>query len=238
MSKLWIIGDSFSGSGDTVNYVSWTQILCKNFKGSSYYVSSAGSRDFQTIFDIFLRNIKNISADDFVILVVPTLQRTRLPIKTPIKDVEEANTKTYAVDYFIGAHSYNFEHPHKELEEPLTGLPDDFINQKELGLTENLGMICNSSKASINNWLDIIDSIKSYVPFEIFLWSWTDEINSPLIKNKSNIEKEIGFWHTLWNLWDETNGQLGRNGDSHFSPKMHKAFADYLIVKFPQFFNV
>lgn len=238
MSKLWIIGDSFSGSADNINFLSWAQILCKKFKGNNYYVSSRGSRDFQTIFDIFLRNIKNISTDDFVILVVPTLQRTRLPLKTPIKDIEETNQKILAIDYFIGAHSYNLENPDKQLEEPLFGMDNDFILKKELGLTENLGMICNSSKASINNWLDIIDSIKSYVPFQIFLWSWTDEIDSDLVENKSKIEKEIGYWHTLWNVWDETNGQSGRDGDSHFSPKMHKAFADYLIVKFPQFFNV
>lgn len=238
MSKLWIIGDSFSGSGDNVNYISWTQYLCKNFKGKKYYISSMGSRDFQTILDIFLRNLKNICPEDFVILVVPTLKRTRLPLKTPTRDIEESNDTKNAINYFIGSHSYDLENAYKQLEEPLTGLPHDFFTQKELGLTEDLSMICNSSNASINNWLDIIDSIKSYVPFELFLWSWTDEINSPLIKSKTEIEKEIGYWHTLWNLWDETDGNEGRNGDSHFSPKMHKGFADYLIVKFPQFFNL
>ena len=54
MSKLWIIGDSFTGSGDKT-YLSWTELLIKKFKGDSYYVSSKSSRDFQTIFDIFLR---------------------------------------------------------------------------------------------------------------------------------------------------------------------------------------
>jgi hypothetical protein len=238
MSKLWIIGDSFSGSGDGVNFLSWTQILCKKFKGKKYYVSSKGSRDFQTIFDIFLRNLKNISPEDFVILVIPTLKRTRLPLKTPVKDIEESNDNLFHMDYFIGSHGYDLDNPDKELEEPFTGLPHDFFQQKQIGLTDNLQTIINASKANVSNTLEILDSIKSYVPFEIFLWSWTDELVSPIVKNKSKIEEEIGYWHTLWDDWNESNGLIGKNGDSHFSSKMHKAFADYLIVKFPQFFNL
>ena len=56
--------------------------------------------------------------------------------------------------------------------------------------------------------------------------------------NKNQIVDAIGFWHTLRDLYEETNGQDGKLGDAHWSLKTHKAFADYLIVKFPQFFNV
>ena len=66
MSKLWIIGDSFAGSGK-IGEEAWTQQICSKFKGDEYYVSSKGGRDFQTILDIFLRNLKDIKKNDIVI---------------------------------------------------------------------------------------------------------------------------------------------------------------------------
>lgn len=236
MSKLWIFGDSFTGSAPMNSLPSWTQILCDKFIDKNYHVSSKASRDFQTILDIFLRNLNNISKDDFVIIVVPSLQRARLPLEVPEFDYEHYSETSYEklktnLDYFIGESSYvkdNFK-----LESPLTDVDDGFI-KKSLDIER----IINASEASKKNYLEIIKSLKSYLPFQIYLWSWTNEIDSPLIENRFKIEKEIGYWHTLRDLYAETNGLDGDGGDSHFSPKMHKAFADYLIVKFPQFFNL
>ena len=60
-SKLWIIGDSFTGMGAYHN--SWQYLLYEKFKGKHIYISSRGSRDIQTIFDIFLQNLyKTFSA--------------------------------------------------------------------------------------------------------------------------------------------------------------------------------
>jgi len=238
MSKLWIIGDSFTGYDDGF----WTEIITKKFKGN-FYVSSQGSRDYQTIIDIFLRHLKNISKDDLVILTIPTLERTRLPLMKPNIDVEFSSQhdsfeeKKDIKNYFIGPGSYQ-PIELKHLEEPLYGLFDNFWEDKNMGLTNSLWSIVNTSNANKQNVIEILESIKSYVPFELYIWSWIDELDSPAIENKSKIKKEIGYWHTLWEEWKESNGKIGREGDSHFSPKMHKAFADYLIVKFPQFFNI
>ena len=49
--KIWIIGDSFTGSYPNA----WIFKVCEQFIGEDYYVSSKGSRDTQTIIDIFLR---------------------------------------------------------------------------------------------------------------------------------------------------------------------------------------
>jgi hypothetical protein len=241
MSKLWIIGDSFTGSNDIKNGAppSWTQIICEKFKGEKYYVSSKGSRDFQTILDIFLRNLKDIKNDDFVIMVIPALSRMRLPLEIPSMDVEISNEyflsrdKEKHLDYFIGAMSYTKDSESKRLESPLTNISEDMVHDEN-----NLGYVINASNASKFNYIEIIKSIKAYLPFEIFIWSWENEILSEVVENKDKIKKEIGFWHTLYDLWKETEGQEGVQGDHHFSSKMHKAFADYLIVKFPQFFNV
>lgn len=235
-NKLWVFGDSFANSGDhTKGEMHWSQIVCDKFKGREYQVSSKGSRDFQTILDIFLRNLKNISKDDFVILIIPSLGRVRLPLETPTLDVEITNRENAMecnVDYFMGQASYRNRHDKCVLESPLTGI-DEFILKENIEISS----IINDSNASKNNYLEIIQSLKSYLPFEIFVWTWDNQIESELILNRNQITEIIGFWHTLRNLYEETNGIEGSIGDAHFSPKMHTAFADYLIVKFPQFFN-
>jgi hypothetical protein len=236
MSKLWIFGDSFAGTGRP-GQKSWVQQICLKFKGNNYQVSSKGSRDFQTILDIFLRNLKNIEKNDFVILIIPSLGRTRLPLLNPQIDVEHSNIIIYEdkkniLDYFIGTASYRKE-KEKELEEPLTGI-DEFEARNK----SEFWSIVNSSKASKKNYIEILKSLKSYLPFEIFIWTWDNEIECDIVMNKNEITKAIGFWQTLYDLHEETEGKDGILGDAHWSPKTHKAFADYLIVKFPKFFNV
>lgn len=239
MSKLWIIGDSFTGGSGSEKRKHWPEILCDKFKGEKYYVSSKGSRDFQTILDIFLRNLKNIKNDDFVIIVLPTLSRIRVPLKTPSLDVEYSNEyfleeqKQKCLDYFVGASSYRKDSETTILEFPLTNVEEDIFDNGN-----QLGYIVNSSTASKENYIQIIKSFKQYFPFEIYIWSWENEVLCDEVETKNQIEERIGFWHTLRNLWEETNGVEGSFGNVHWSPKMHKAFADYLIAKFPQFFNV
>jgi hypothetical protein len=237
-NKLWIFGDSFTNAADkSKGEMHWTQIVSNKFKGKEYQVSSKGSRDFQTILDIFLRNLKNISKDDFVILVIPSLGRVRLPLKTPSIDIEissnkDPDFKKSNVDYFMGQASYRNASKYDVLESPLTDI-DEFILREKI----EIASIINDSKASQKNYLEILESLKSYLPFEIFVWSWDNQIESELVLNRKQITDIIGYWHTLRDLYEETNGEQGSPGDAHFSPKMHKAFADYLIVKFPQFFN-
>jgi hypothetical protein len=235
-NKLWIFGDSFASCGDTTKgEIHWTQIVSNKFKGKEYQVSSNASRDFQTILDIFLRNLKNISKDDFVILIVPSIGRVRLPLQTPRLDVELTNRENVMecnVDYFMGQSSYRNGHPKCQLESPLTGIDEYSLMEKI-----KISSIINASNASKNNYLEIIESLKSYLPFEIFVWSWDNQIKSELVLNRNEITEIIGYWHTLRDLYEETNGEDGKIGDHHFSPKMHKAFADYLIIKFPQYFD-
>ena len=236
-NKLWIFGDSFANSGNIKeNQIHWTNIVCDKFKGREYQVSSKGSRDFQTILDIFLRNLKNISKDDFVILIIPSLGRVRLPLQTPTLDVEITNRENVwecNVDYFMGQSSYRNGHPKCELESPLTDI-DEYILMDKIKVSS----IINASNASKNNYLEIIESLKSYLPFEMFVWTWDNQIESELVLNRNQITDIIGYWHTLDNVHKETNGMSGNCGDAHFSPKMHNAFADYLINKFPQYFHI
>jgi hypothetical protein len=242
--KLWIIGDSFTGSGDSNlgndSWQSWTQQLCHNFNGEKYYVSSKGSRDFQTILDIFLKNLKNISNDDFVILVLPALNRTRLPLKTPVMDVEYADNRYDDIDdrldYFVGTNSYIKDRIECTLEEPLGGM-NAAIESLQNGKSNDIWLVSNNSNASIKNYLKILESLKKYLPFEIFIWSWLDEVDSDLVITKSQIIEEIGVWETFHDVYLETGGKDGYAWDQHFSKKMHTLFASYMISKFPKHFQ-
>jgi len=229
MSKLWIIGDSFANTGDKL----WTNKICKKFKGEEYWISTAGSRDAQTVLDIFLKNLHHIKPDDFVIMVLPTIARYRLPLKFPKNDVllrKEINKIEHA-DFFIGYHQYNTWNEDRKLEEPLTGLHENELLSK-------VSLIVNSSNAFKNNFISIIESLKNYLPFEFFIWSWTNELQSKSIIIKEQIKKELGFWETLSDEYEKTNGTSGEKNNEHWSDTMHQSFTDYIFVKFPQFFNL
>jgi hypothetical protein len=248
-SKLWIIGDSFTG-GSMDRQSAWVEIASKKFKGKNHYVSSKGSRDVQTIIDIFLRNLKNIKPDDFVILFLPTTVRYRLPRIEPIVDVEMSDTlitfekKQAHLEFF--SHLKFSDDGKSVLEYPL-GLinetkwdmhPPSQIKSGEINFTyaDVLSLIAGSD-AMKNNLNEILFSFKNYFPFRLALFSWTDEYDENNVIGKKQITEIIGYWHTLSDLYEETNGEDGKIGDHHFSPKMHKAFVDYIIVNFPQFFN-
>ena len=247
--KIWIIGDSFTGSSPD-RQSAWTEIVIEKFKGKNHHVSSKGSRDVQTIIDIFLRNLKNIKPEDLVILFLPTTARYRLPRIEPIVDVEKSNKLTTLkqkeehLEFF--SHLKFSDDGKSVLEYPL-GLIDETkwnfsppleINPAEINFTySDLLSLIASSNAMKNNLNEMLFSFKNYFPFEISIFSWTDEYDENCVIGKKQLTNEIGFWHTLKDLHKETNGQEGKLGDAHFSPKMHKAFADYVISKFPQFFN-
>jgi len=233
MSKLWIIGDSFTDLA-RCGTKSWTILVSEKFKGQKHYISGRCSRDFQTIIDIFLKNLKEIEKDDFVILTIPFIGRTRLPIQNPVYDVISSNFIGLKgrIDYFIGTSSYTKESEHYKLESPLT-----YAEREDMEEKTKLWSIVNASEASKKNYIEILQSFKEYFPFKIFIWSWNNDIKADFITNKKQIKEEIGFWHTYGDLYEETNGREGFAGDVHFSPKMHKAFAEYVINKFPEYFN-
>jgi hypothetical protein len=231
MSKLWIIGDSFTTCGDKY----WVNILAERFKGGSYHISSASSRDFQTILDIFLRKLNDISKDDFVILVVPFLGRTRLPLQTPRIDTSCSNMNNpfNYKDYFIGESSYTRGVEQNRLEEPLMDKPET-----EIFAESQLWTIVNSSLAAKENYIQILQSLKQYLPFQMYIFSWLDDIQCDIVETKSQITQGVGYWHTLWDVWKETNGVHGLEGNAHFSQTMHQGFADYLTNKFNEWFSI
>ena len=252
--NLWIIGDSFTGTHP--NY--WTFKICEQFIGEHYYVSSRGSRDIQTIFDIFLHKLHKIQPNDIVILFLPTLSRFRLPLETPYIDVEWSDDLPNKIsdlnmNSMIGNMAYvsiSNDKPSIEEEEmykkqltlewPLNHLnpkifqpnpPDEEPN------FANISQMINTSNAFVDNWNRILKSVQSYVPFKLLYYSWTDEYNSDYVVGKSEITSNLGFWEKLDDVWKETNGEQGIKDDFHWSPKMHESFANYIIQTNSEYFN-
>jgi hypothetical protein len=255
--KLWIIGDSFT-MVDAGRYGenSWPKILCKSFKGKDYYVSSMGSRDIETIFDIFLENLYRINSDDFVILMLPTLTRFRLPLAngqataTYCSDLD----KNYPYNYMIGGINYTAQvnnspnAPNKEehkksymLEWPLNEIdpmafrPNE--NVKESPTIGNIMQMINSSKAFANNWNSKLKSIQSYIPFKLLYYSWENELDSSIVNTKNLITNQLGIWETLEDIYHNTNGEKGNKGDAHWSEDMNIKFAEHIIKSYPQHFS-
>jgi hypothetical protein len=248
--KLWIIGDSFTMRDENrYGENSWVEICSKAFKGGNYYVSSMGSRDIQTIFDIFLQNLHKIKPNDFVILMLPTLTRFRLPLANPYIDcaytsdvlpVSSPNQTNF--NSMIGDRMYTSSNLTNEkiLESPLNQIdpkifvPNDNINSPNLA---NIMNLINSSKTMNDNWNSILKSIKSYVQFKLLYYSWTNELDASLVNTKDVITKDCGMWHTLHDEFTDTNGQTGIYFDVHWSNKMNEAFFKNIIKSYPQYFT-
>jgi len=252
--KLWIIGDSFTGTSPN----SWTFKICEQFIGEHYYVSSRGSRDIQTIFDIFLHKLCKIQPNDIVILFLPTLSRFRLPLETPYIDVEwtdDLDNKITDINMnsMIGNMAYvsisndvpsiGEEELHKKqltLEWPLNHINPNMFEPTPPDTEPNFASISqmiNTSNAFVDNWNRILKSVQSYVPFKLLYYSWTDEYHSDCVVGKSEIISNLGFWESLDDAWKETSGKQGVKDDFHWSPKMHESFANYIIQTNSEYFN-
>lgn len=245
--KLWIIGDSFTGMRHLNE--SWAWKLYQSFVGKHVYVSSRGTRDYQTVIDIFLRKLKYIKKDDFVILFLPTLSRFRLPLDTPLLDEEWCSDsmnfgiKNKNLDYFIGGSLYASNDEsiiQKKLEFPLNTISNkQWANDSTDKLLSPADIIksINVSNASIKNSNEILDSLKKSLPFQLYLVSWENELDEKIVDTKDIITNNIGFWETLDVEFVETNGKSGKKYDVHWSKKMDSHFADYIMKTYPHFFK-
>jgi hypothetical protein len=238
--KLWIIGDSFTGL--SVDASCWVSHILKHFDGNTHHVSSAGSRDVQTILDIFLRNLYRIDKNDLVILAIPTLQRIRLPRKTPIQDVELSNELFFAKDkdeykdYFIGLFNYQENNELKELEEPLTGVTYAQFEDENSKFNPWLMHIINTSNANKLNFEEIITSLKKYLSFELYLFSWSNDFDDNIVECRNLLSSKFD-WETLHDEYKKSDGKEGAKDDCHWSKKAHFEFANHIISKYPQYFQ-
>ena len=259
---LWIFGDSFTS---TFSDKYWTLLLKKKFNGKNFYLNSCDSRDIQTIMDCFYKNLHNISKDSLVCIFLPSLARIRYPKSPKLFDTicesnintTSSNTKSYNFkELFI--HWPYADYPSgkatKELDFPFNEFDFNKLNfnqkinynyKKERDkLSEaieelspmDFAKLLNANESTSQNWNDIFYSIQKAFPFKVLFFSWTDEFDSNIVWTKEVITEKIGFWHTMAEEFEETNGVSGYQYDEHFSHKMHKSFYNLITSEFPQYF--
>ena len=119
----------------------------------------------------------------------------------------------------------------------MSELSDTLLDSSKYELNSNLFRIVNASKASTNNFSEIIESLTSFVQFPLIVFSWTDEYHSKSVIGRSEITSILGFWESLNDEWQKTNGENGKRGDFHWSTRMHESFANYIIETNPEYFN-
>ena len=104
--RLIIIGDSFAKGVNDGSF--YADILKERFQWIEVIHDGASSRDAQTIIDHWIKVIPEIRPDDYLVIIIPMLERSRLPLvekhQTPV-----AIGKTILVNRFVGTASYNNE---------------------------------------------------------------------------------------------------------------------------------
>jgi len=227
-NNLFVIGDSFCRDTfyvkSRINEIKsfWVEDLKKRFNNIDTLCDGAPSRDLQTIIDTWIKLIKHIGKDDYLVICVPYFRRSRLPFsKNNYHHIEFKNINI--VNRFVGTHSS------KGAELEFWGKNykyEYFLNQ--LSVQE----IINSSYASQINYIEIIESLYHLTNGKKYVFSWDEmDIKSDFIEDKNIITKNIGFWETHRDVFYETDGEFGLENDVHWSFRMNEFFSDYVFEK-------
>jgi len=232
MKKIYIICDSFGNNLAEKEYSEsqietfWVDIFKDSFKDMEVQNFSVGSQDLQTILDIWIKLLPEIKEDDILIVCSPYYSRYRFP--------RDEN-------YYKKVGNITIRHIGQVGDYDISNNELEFFNQtyNRYNLLEKLSYneIINSSKASTLNYKEIIESLLKLTKCKSFLFSWTrfkDGYKPDTLKDKGDLEKEIGYWGTKDGLYKKTNGKYGIIGDLHWDATMHRKFADYVIKFFKQ----
>jgi hypothetical protein len=219
--RLIIIGDSFAKGVNDGSF--YADILKERFQWIEVIHDGASSRDAQTIIDHWIKVIPEIRPDDYLVIIIPMLERSRLPLvekhQTPV-----AIGKTILVNRFVGTASYNNE----EIE--IFG--DSFgVDYYKNLLTPQV--VINSSKASQTNLFEVVASLIKITPCKKYIFSWEDidRTDTPFDDKKRLIGK-MGGWITLNSEFVNTKGKRGIKGDLHWALETHVLFSEFIAVEF------
>ncbi len=231
MKKILIIGDSFCRKTDWVknrkneNKDFWIDILKYNLENREIIVNAQASRDIQTIIENWIRCIKYLNEDDFLFICLPYFRRSRLPLENKYYyDTKIENDIIY--DRFVGTHSYSNKFESLEFWK----MENDWkFYQEKLSYQE----IINTTIANQITTIEVIESLIQLTKSHVFVFSWDCmDIKSKFIEDKNIITENIGMWETNTDVYNETNGEFGHNGDLHWSYKMHKLFGNHVLNRF------
>ena len=93
--------------------------------------------------------------------------------------------------------------------------------------------LINDSKASILNYSEIVDSLCKLTPCKKIVHCWDyKKFDSDNIIYREEMTELIGKWETSEEVYERTNGEEGRKGDSHWSDDMNIEFMNFLLKYF------
>lgn len=232
--KINIIGDSFTmapNPNDNVDNkplidIYWVQALKEKYPNATFFVDGDQSRDVQTMLDHWIKQIPKLNPEDFLIVCLPYLGRTRLPRVNYMGMYDEANNHYYETR-FIGTMGYA-NRPDLLLEHW-----GHDIEREEIYKMMEPQQIVNSSIAFCKNLVEVVTSLKQITPCKTYVFCW-DYINveNDVIEDRNHITKQIGYWETFHDQHKQSNGAKGMLGNLHWSFPYNKDFGKYVLTKF------
>jgi hypothetical protein len=220
--RLVIIGDSFAQPSNDGSFYGF--ILGERFPEIDVIFDGNPSRDAQTIIDHWIKIIPELTSNDYLIVVFPTLGRTRLPI------VEKHQTdilvgETKLVNRFKGTDSYSGE----EIE-----LFGDSFDRKYFYDLLIPQMAINSSKSSEYNFLEVTEALTKLTRCKkyVFCWRELDLMGIPAMDDRKALIRKMGRWITLHSEFVSTEGKKGFKDDLHWAEETHLAFSNFIAKRF------
>ena len=261
---LWGIGDSFMDTMFDSSVQFWFNILLAKLNSTNngdqhwedldYYRDSDGSRDLQTILDIFFQNTYRMKDDDIVFIIIPDV-RWRIPLLLHKPDYpdDELEKNKLATKYFTYNNACNYERGVIKLGYDnsiyLDKHLDYFYNEKDVnkfGLkhtsspVNQYNVLAQDAPSVKENYIRILQSIKKTFPFKVIFLSWCDYLQDDIIWGRKYLTKKIGFWDTIGDAYKRGDKEVELHceccdgnihdltGDGHWSPKMQIAVGKFL----------
>tara|TARA_B100001939_G_C16814496_1_gene561447 strand:+ start:152 stop:904 length:753 start_codon:yes stop_codon:yes gene_type:complete len=244
--RIILIGDSFTANAsdfkknESEQEVFFIKELNKFFNRKIMNYSQE-SRDIQTIFDIWIKILPKIRENDFLIVCVPYYSRWRFPLSKRKQYNEPHNPYNIDVNYYDDEDFVKIRHigqnnAWSDNSRNIEGF-GDFIDDTIDGIRERyiFNEFFHSSEASSMNNKEIIESLLNLSKCKTFIFSWTrfkDGFKPKGLYDKTDLEKELGYWGTQHDVYNKTNGKYGYRGDLHWDEHTHKKLGEYLINYF------
>jgi hypothetical protein len=208
------------------------EILKELTGNNNIIVDGSPNRDTQTIIDNWIKLLPYLNSDDVLILIFPYSKRTRLALNQSnwynTMGIYGYPKDINIINRFIGTELYKNDTKHRFALE----FWGNQYTKPELMKMLHPQEIINSSKSYQLNYLEIWKSLSIFTKSKYFLFTWdTLEYKSDVIMDRTDMEREIGKWDTMDDVWENTNGKEGYKSDFHWSAEYAKLFSNYLYNK-------
>lgn len=228
-NRIVVIGDSFATRFQNKitldgKDIFWVDELSIHFPNYEVICDGQGGIDTQTIIDNWIKVTPNLTKDDLVILFLPHMSRTRVSLeKSAYFEVKSKNEDIKITNRFVSPGCY--------FNQPLEIWDGEGKCSREF-LFARLGFqsLIMASKAMLDNICEVMSSIIKLSKNRVYIFSW-DHINcvDSFIFDKQILEKELGIWETLDDVYKNTSGSCGAINDHHWSSRTNKLFGEFLI---------